>query len=48
MEAWKARYDVNGHKDELKTSLVHYASTALQFPVKMSVSLAALCGSRLH
>ena len=47
-EVWKARYVVQGHKDKLKTSLVHDVSTARQFSVKMLVGLAVLCGFRLY
>ena len=34
-EVWKASYVVQGHKDKLKTSLVHDVSAARQFSVNI-------------
>ena len=47
-EIWKARYVVQGYKDHLKQSLVHDATTAGNYSVRMLVGLASLFGFRLY
>ena len=47
-EIWKARYAVQGYKDNLKQSLFHDTNTARNYSVRMLVGLASLFGFRLY
>ena len=46
-ERWKARFVVQGHREKLKTSLVHDSPTARQNSTRLIVGLASAFGFRI-